>query len=84
MVNERVKEILRDCSKESLTEVQQGFVHKRDVDYDYFAIQIVGETIAAIMATDIRDNIYTTYDKQLADGIMHRVVAQVKNHWNFQ
>ena len=84
MVNERVKEILRDCSKESLTEVQQGFVHKRDVDYDYFAKQIVGETIFAIMATDIRDNIYTTYDKQLADGIMHRVVAQVKNHWNFQ
>jgi hypothetical protein len=84
MVNERVKKILGDCSKESLEEVSQGFVHKRDVDYDYFAKQIVGETILAIMAADIRASIYTTYDKQLADGVIHRVLDSVKKHWDFK
>lgn len=84
MTNERAKEILRLCSKEELKFVNTGFMHQRNVDYDEFAQQIVGETIAAILCTDTRDFTFTTYDKAVVDGIISKVVDTVRNHWNFK
>lgn len=48
------------------------------------AQQIVGETVLAILATDTRDVIYTTYDQDQVRGIINRVVDQVRNHWRFE
>ena len=44
--------------------------------------QTVGETLLAILATDTRDLVYTTFDKGMADSIIGRVVDQVRNHWS--
>ena len=48
------------------------------------AKQVVGETVLAILATDTRDIIYTTYDRDQVHGIISLVVDQVRNHWNFK
>ena len=45
--------------------------------------QAVGETILAILATDLRDMIYTTHDSGFAAGITSRIVDSVRKHWNF-
>lgn len=45
---------------------------------------VVGETILAILATDCRDVIYTTYDLDRVQGIICRVVDQVRDHWEFK
>lgn len=81
--NERVREILRQCSREEMTQVGTGLIHQRLVDYDEFAKQIVGETILAILAADTRDVVYTTHDKAISDGVVSRVVDSVRNHWSF-
>lgn len=84
MVNEKAKEILRECSTEELKYHSTGLTHTRTVDYDEFAKQIVGETILAILAADCRDMTKTTYDKGFVDGVISRVVDSVRNHWEFK
>lgn len=54
------------------------------IDLEEFAKQIVGETILAVLATDHTQAVYTTFDQQLMDGAVARVVDQIRNHWNFQ
>ena len=49
---------------------------------EFFAKQIIGETVLAILATDTRDLVYTTYDRDQVSGIIGRVVDQVRNHWS--
>lgn len=51
---------------------------------EQFAKQIVGETILAVLATNHTQAVYTTFDQQLMDGAVARVVDQIRNHWNFQ
>lgn len=46
-----------------------------------FADKIIGETITAVLATDTRDIVYTTYDKDQVDATISRVVDQVRNHF---
>lgn len=46
-----------------------------------FADKIIGETITAVLATDTRDIVYTTYDKDQVDATIFRVVDQVRNHF---
>lgn len=82
--NERVKQVLRDCSQEQLKFVNTGYIHQRNVDYDEFAQQVVGETITAILATDLRSMVHTSFDKQLADSITSKVIDSVRNHWSFK
>ena len=84
MQNERVKQIVADYSSEQLKFVNTGYIHQRQVNYDELAQQIVGETIVAILATDTRSVIYTTYDKDQVQGIISLVVDQVRNHWEFK
>lgn len=48
------------------------------------AQQIIGETILAILATDCRDFVYTTYDRDRAAGTISRVVDTVRRHWSAQ
>lgn len=54
------------------------------IDLEEFAKQIVGETILAVLATDHTQAVYTTFDQQLMDGAVARVVDQIRNHWNFK
>lgn len=49
-----------------------------------FAQQIVGETITAILATDHRHAVFTTFDRAAIDGAIQRIVNNVKNHWDFK
>lgn len=84
MVNEKLKEILRDCSTEELKYHSTGFTHTRTVDYDKFGAEVVGETILAILAADCREFTRTTYDKDFVDAIISRVVDSVRNHWEFK
>lgn len=54
------------------------------LDPHQLAQQVVGETILAILATDTRPLVYTSFDKDMAAGIIARVVDQVRNHWSFK
>ena len=49
-----------------------------------FAQQIVGETILAILATDHRHAMFTTFDRAAIDGATARIVDNVTKHWNFK
>lgn len=82
--NEKVKEILRVCSQEEMTQVGTGLIHQRVVNYDDFAQQVVGESIVAALCTDLRDITYTTYDRDMISSIVSRVVDQIRNHWEFR
>ena len=81
--NPRVKQILQDISKERL-EYIEGYKHTRNVNYDEFAQQVVGETIAAILATDYRDLTYTQYDQDRIATATSKIIDAVRNHWSFQ
>lgn len=66
----------------------QQIIHEAGMPYTVethnLVQQTVGETVLAILATDTREMIYTTYDKGLVDNIISRVIDQVRNHWNFR
>jgi len=83
MINEQVKLILKDCSKERLQFYPAGFVHKRDVNYDEFAQKIVGETILVVLATDLREYIATSYDLDMAQAITAKITNNIREYWNF-
>lgn len=44
----------------------------------------VGETILAILATDHRHAMFTTFDKAAIDGATARIVDAVTKHWDFK
>lgn len=48
------------------------------------AREIIGETILAIMATDHRHAVFTTFDKSAMDGATQRIVDNVRKHWDFK
>jgi hypothetical protein len=49
-----------------------------------FAQSIVGETILAILATDHRHAMFTTFDQAAVDGATQRIVDSVKKYWDFK
>jgi len=51
---------------------------------DYFAQQIVGQTILEILATDHRHAMFTTFDKAAVDGATQRIIDSVKKYWDFK
>lgn len=51
---------------------------------DYFAQQVVGQTILEILATDHRHAMFTTFDKAAVDGTTQRIVDSVKKYWDFK
>lgn len=54
------------------------------VDYETLVKQTVGETILAILATDHRHAMFTTFDRAAIDGATARIVDSVTKHWNFK
>jgi hypothetical protein len=84
MINEKAKEIMLQCSREKLQFVTTGYRHEREVDYDEFAQQIVGETVAAILCTDCRSLVYTTHDRAVVDSVIGKVIDQVRDHWSLK
>lgn len=53
----------------------------RQVNAQQLVNQTVGECILAILATDTRDVVYTTFDKMMADAVTSRVVDHVRKHF---
>ncbi len=51
---------------------------------DYFAEQIVGQTVMQILGTDHRHAMFTTFDKAAVDGATQRIVDSVTKYWDFQ
>lgn len=82
--NERVKQVLKDISKERLEFFPAGYIHKRDVNYDQFAQNVVGETILAVLATDLREHILTSYDADMAQAVTNKIINNIRNHWSFK
>lgn len=71
-----IDKIIADCTEDCM-DIKQVNAHQ-------LIKQTVGETILAILATDCRDFVYTTFDRDRADGTIQRVVNQVRNHWGFE
>ena len=71
-----IDKIIADCTEDCMGTKQ--------VNAEQLVKQTVGETILAILATDCRDFVYTTFDRDRADGTISRVVDQVRNHWGFK
>jgi len=82
--NPRVKQVLKNVSRERLEFFPAGYVHKRDVNYDEFAQQVVGETVLAVLATDLREYIATSYDLDMARAVVNKVVDNIRDHWSFK
>ena len=65
----------------------QQIVHEAGMSYTVethnLVQQVVGETILAILATDNRNLMYTTFDRDLVNTVVAQVVDQVRKHWNF-
>lgn len=51
------------------------------VNPDALVKQVVGECVLAILATDTRDIVYTTWDRDQVAGVIARVVENVRNHF---
>jgi hypothetical protein len=81
--NEQVKQVLKDISRERLEFFPAGYVHKRDVNYDEFAQQVVGKTITAVLTADLRDIILTSYDADIAAAVTSRIIDNIRKHWSF-
>lgn len=65
----------------------QEIIHEAGMPYTVethnLVQQVVGETILAILATDNRNLMYTTFDRDLVNTVVAQVVDQVRKHWNF-
>jgi len=46
-----------------------------------FVNQVVGECVLAILSTDTRGLVYTTYDRDQVAGIISKVVDSVRDHF---
>jgi len=46
-----------------------------------FSNQLIGECVLAILATDTRKLVYTTYDKSVVDSVIAKVVDSVRDHF---
>jgi hypothetical protein len=78
-MNSKIKEIVRD-SRLDVYGLGKDY-HKWDETVSDFANQLVGETILAILATDTRSMVYTTYDKSVVDAVIGRVIDSVRDHF---
>lgn len=56
-----------------------GPVQKAELEY--FVEQVVGEAVLATLAADTRQIVYTTYDQQLVNATIERVIHQLRNHF---
>jgi len=75
---------IEQLSQAAIDEIKIGTLGTQDWIAQYnknLVNQVVGETILAILATDTRPVVYTTYDRDQVSGIISRVVDQVRDHF---
>ena len=69
------------------TKIQQ-IIYELQVCGNYtqeaFAQSIVGETVLAILATDHRHAMFTTFDKAAIEGATQRIIDTVTKYWDFK
>jgi hypothetical protein len=79
-MNQHIATILKEPALTRLHDwTYIGPVQKAELEY--FVQQVVGEAVLATLATDNRQAVYTTFDKQLVDGTIQRAVNQLRNHF---
>jgi len=78
-MNSKIKEIVRD-SRLDVYGLGKDY-DKWDETVTEFVNQLVGECVLAILATDTRSMVYTTYDKSVVDSVISRVVDSVRDHF---
>ena len=80
---EQIKEIERESGLYiySLGTDRVKYLAARQKFVDEITQQIVGECVLAILATDTRSMVYTTYDKSVVDSVIAKVVDSVRNHF---
>ena len=60
---------------------QEDCMGVKQTNPNVLVAQTIGECVLAILATDCRAMTYTTYDKAVVDGVISRVVDNVRNHF---
>lgn len=78
-MNSKIKEIVRD-SRLDVYALGKDYA-KWDETVTNFSNQLVGECVLAVLATDTRSLMYTTYDKSVVDSVISRVVDSVRDHF---
>ena len=78
-MNSKVQEIVRDSHLDVYALGTDYF--KWDKTVTDFSNQLIGECVLAILATDTRQFVYTTYDRDMVAGIIAKVADQVRDHF---
>ena len=78
-MNSKIKEIVRD-SRLDVYGLGKDYA-KWEATVTEFSNQLIGECVLAVLATDTRPIVYTTYDKSVVDAVISRVVDNVRNHF---
>lgn len=65
-----------------ISQSQEDCMGVKQTNPNTLVTQTIGECVLAILATDCRSITYTTYDKAMVDGVISRVVDNVRNHFN--
>jgi hypothetical protein len=81
-MNSKIKQIVRD-SHLDVYGLGKDY-QKWDETVTNFSNQLIGEVVLAILATDTRQIVYTTYDRDQVAGIISKVVDSVRDHFKEQ
>ena len=83
MNQEQIREIERESGLDvyALGKDRVKYLAARQNFVDSITSQIVGECVLAILATDTRQLVYTTYDRDMVGGIISKVVDSVRDHF---
>lgn len=78
-MNTKIKELWDAAAKDTnhnnpSWQAQEEFIER-------LVKQTVGECVLAILATDTRSLVYTTFDRGLVDSTIARVVDNVRDHF---
>ena len=70
--------------KKLIEAATQDCMGVQQVDPDLLVKQVVGECVLAILATDTRSLVYTTWDRDMVTGVIRLVVDNVRNYFEEQ
>ena len=78
-MNSKIQEIVRD-SRLDVYGLGKDYA-KWEHTVTEFSNQLIGECVLAALATDTRQLVYTTYDRDMVAGIISKVVESIRNHF---
>lgn len=78
-MNSKIQEIVRD-SRLDVYGLGKDYA-KWEATVTEFSNQLIGECVLAILATDTRQFVYTTYDRDMVAGIIAKVADSIRDHF---